>query len=114
MSSVQLFANGAPDTCRYVGLRIIRWHRSRTRSAARGVGVAPGSLERQPPGVRGKQLMNRFWSPAAGGIKPNRRRCFEERYRHLPQPLDTLGGRKQRVVAAHRVEDQALIGLKHI
>ena len=32
----------------------------------------------------------------------------------LPQPLDALGGVEQRVVAAHRVVDQPLVGLEHV
>ena len=34
--------------------------------------------------------------------------------RHLPQSLDALGGGEQRVVAAHRVQDQPLVGLEHV
>src|SRR5262245_45371802 len=54
------------------------------------------------------QLMDRFRPPISGGIKPDRRRRLEQRHRHLPKPLYALGGREQRMVAAHRVEDQAL------
>ena len=79
-----------------------------SRSAACRVGVAPSALEGQPPGMGGDQLMDRFWPPRAGGIKSNRRRRLEQGHRHLPEPLDTLGGRKQGMVAAHRVEDQAV------
>src|SRR5271155_3281179 len=54
-------------------------------SAARGVWVAPGPLEGQPPGMGGDQLMDRFRPPRPGGIKSNRRRCFEQRDRHFPK-----------------------------
>src|SRR3981081_2531523 len=83
-------------------------------SAARRVGVAPSSLERQPPGMGGDQLMDRFRPPRAGGIKSNRRRSLEQGHRDLPKPFDTLGGRKLGTVAAHRVEGQGLIGFEHI
>src|SRR5271154_1226356 len=89
-------------------------NRQPSGSATFGIGVAPGPLEGQAPGMGSNQLMDRLWPPRAGGIKANRRRCFEQGYRPLPQPLNTLGGRKQGMVAAHRVEDQALIGLQHI
>src|SRR5215467_12637263 len=54
------------------------------------------------------QLMDRFRPPISGGIKPDRRRRLEQRHRHLPKPLDALGGREQRMVAAHRVEIKQL------
>src|SRR5262249_3581870 len=83
-------------------------------SAAGGVWVAPDPLERKPPSMGCDQLMDRFRPPISGGIKPDRRRRLEQRHRHLPKPLDALGGREQRMVAAHRVEDQALIGFEHV
>src|SRR5689334_4188266 len=83
-------------------------------SAAGGVWIAPDPLERQAPGMGRDQLMDRFRPPISGGIKPHRRRRLEQRHRHLPKPLDALRGREQRMVAAHRVEDQALIGFEHL
>src|SRR6516225_4307159 len=82
---------------------VATWYSS---GSAGGVGVAPDPLERQPPGMGRDQLMDRFRPPISGGIKPDRRRRLEQRHRHLPKPLDALGGREQRMVAAHRVEDQ--------
>jgi hypothetical protein len=55
-----------------------------------------------------------FAPPGGRRVKPNRGRGFQQGDRHLPQPLDALGGGEQRVVAAHRIQDQALVRLQHV
>ena len=85
------------------------------RPATRRVDVrpAPATLERQPPGVRGDQLVDGVRAPAAGRVGPHRRRVVDQLVRLVPQLLDAVGGGEQRVVAAHRVVDQPLVGLQH-
>ena len=60
------------------------------------------------------QLVDRLRPPGAGRVDADRRRVVEQPRRDLPQPLDAVGGAEQRVVAAHGVEDQPLVGLQHV
>jgi len=62
----------------------------------------------------GDQLVDRLRPPGAGRVGAHRGRGFQQRRRHLPEPLDALGGGEQGPVAAHRVEDQPLIGFEHV
>ena len=63
--------------------------------------------------MRRDELVNRFWPPATLIIEAHRRRVFQKGLRDFPEPLYTLGGGKQRVIATHGVEDQALVRLEH-
>lgn len=49
-----------------------------------------------------------------GFVLVHRRGVLDQRLGHLPQPLDALGAREERLVAHHRVEDQTLVGLEHV
>ena len=53
-------------------------------------------------------------SPRAGRIRLHRRRMLQQRRGDLPQPLDAVRGREERVVAHHRVVDQPLVRLEHV
>src|ERR1700736_6368757 len=83
-------------------------------SAAGAVGTSPTSLEWQTPGMGSDELMDGIWSPRSGVIETNRRRCLHQGNGNFPQPLDALGAREQRGVAAHRVQYQTLVRLQHI
>src|ERR1700733_6304797 len=87
---------------------------SHSGSAADAVGVAPDALEGQPPCMRGDELMDRIRTPGSWRIRANGRRRFQQRGRYLPQALDALGRREQRVIAPHRIENQPLIGLEYV
>src|SRR5678816_621325 len=78
------------------------------------VWVAPGAFEWQPPGVRRDELVDGVRAPGPWRIRAHRRRRLEQRHRHFPQALDAFRSRKQRVIPAHGVEDQALVSLEHI
>src|SRR6185436_6564552 len=67
--------------------------------------VAPLPLERQPPRVRRDELVDRVRTPRARSVRADRRRALQQRRRPLPEALDALGAREQRVVAQHRVVD---------
>src|SRR3954454_4823621 len=70
------------------------------------VRVAPRPLEGQAPGVGGDELVDRLRAPGARLVEAEVRRGVEQLRRHLPEPLDAVGGGEQGAVAAHRVEDQ--------
>src|ERR1700722_13885682 len=83
-------------------------------SARDSIGVAPSPLEWQPPGVGRYELIYGLWPPRARRIDLDRRRGHQQRLRNFPQPLDALGRTEQRVIAAHGVEDESLVGLEHV
>src|SRR5262245_64501454 len=58
--------------------------------------------------------MDRIRSPRSGPVRPNGWRILQQRDRLLPEALDALGGAEQRVIAAHRVVDEAFVGLEQI
>src|SRR5205807_5270468 len=82
--------------------------------AAETVRVSPGPFEGEPPGMGGNELMDGVRSPRTRGVEANRRRGLEQCARRRPQPFDPVGGREQRPIAAHRIENQALIGLEDV
>src|SRR6267143_1288188 len=82
--------------------------------AADTVRVSPGPFEGEPPSVGGNELMDGIRSPRTRGVEANRRRCLEQCARRGPQPFDAVGRREQRPIAAHRIENQALIGLEDV
>ena len=45
-------------------------------------------------------------------VRLDGRRALEQRRGDLPQPLDAVGPREQRLVAVHRLQDQVLVGLE--
>lgn len=53
--------------------------------------IPPGALERQAPGVRGNELVDRLRPPAALVVEAYGRRVIEESLGNLPEPLNTLG-----------------------
>src|ERR1700733_1626963 len=83
-------------------------------SGANQIGVAPGALKWQAPGMGRDQLIDRLRPPATGRVDLDRRWRFEQRLRDFPQPLDAVRRAEQRVIAAHGVEDEPLIGLENV
>ena len=84
------------------------------RSARGAVRLSPRSLEGQPPRAGGDELVDGVGSPRSGLIETNRKRRLQQVGRNLPKPFDAVGGREQRVVAAHRIQNKALINFEHI
>lgn len=76
--------------------------------------VAPTPLERQSPRVRGDELVHRVRAPRPRRVELHLWRVLEQRDRALPERFDAVGGGEERVVAAHRIEDQSLIGLENV
>src|ERR1044071_10447016 len=56
--------------------------------AALPIGITPGPLEWQPPGMRGDQLVDRIRAPRAGRVHAHRGRRLQQRYRNFPEALD--------------------------
>src|SRR5271169_2987022 len=84
------------------------------RSAAGGVRMSPTSLERQTPGLRRDELVHRVRPPGPRLVETNGRVSLQQGDGHLPKPLDSVGGREQRGIAAHRIQYQSLIRLEYI
>src|SRR5689334_4467548 len=85
----------------------------RVPSGAEDVGVAPGAFERQPPGRRGHELVDRVGTPGALLVRAYGGRVLEQWRRQLPEPFDALGRGEQRPVAPDGVVDEPLVGLQH-
>src|SRR5580658_3315617 len=83
-------------------------------SAAKTIRISPRPFEGQTPSVGRDELMDHVGPPRSGGIDANGRRGLQQGSRLFPQSLDALGGREKRVIAAHRIENEALISLEHV
>src|SRR6202007_435098 len=75
-------------------------HGSRCASVSHEVGVAPGALEWQAPGMRRDELVNGIRPPRAWSVRSYRRRRFQQRRGHFPQSLDPDRAGEQRVIPA--------------
>ena len=60
------------------------------------------------------ELVDRVRAPRPRRVRTHRRRVLEQRLRRFPQALDALRAREERVVAEHRVVDQAFVRLEQI
>ena len=64
--------------------------------------------------MRCDQLVNRVRPPRARGVRAHRRRILQQRLRSLPQAFDAFGSGEQRVIIAHRIQDQPLVRLENL
>src|SRR5271165_1262358 len=98
---------------RSAAIRMVR-SREGAGSTTQGVGIPPDSFEGQTPGLGSDELVDGVRPPRSRLVKTHRRGRLDQVHRHLPKAFDPLRAREQGVVAAHRIQDQSLIGLEHI